>query len=471
MGKKIILFELNEVPFRIIDSFVAWRPASVLARLLPVCRRYQTVTEDVSDLSPWKTWPTLHRGVNDEKHLIYDFGQDLSDVDREYPPIWHLLAKGGVSTGICGSLHTYPMPRDLSGYAFYLPDTFAAGSECFPQELSVYQEFNLRMARESARNVTTDVPWASALRFLASAPGLGLKARTFVDLGKQLVDERRHSWKRVRRRTYQTVLAFDVFIRQLEKKRPAFATFFTNHVASSMHRYWAAAFPGDYQEFGYDESWVKTYRSEIDFTMDKFDGFLARLVNFVDKNPDHVLWVATSMGQAATVAMPLETQLYVKDLPRFMAKMGLEPDDWSRMPAMLPQYNVQVRDARRDAFLDAIRALVIDDQPLGWREARSGFVSLDFGHKNLYLREPAPIRFRGQPVTYEDLGLENQKIEDLSDANAYHIPEGALLIYDPSDRTPTQGRPTISTLEIAPTLLANFDVERPAYMRPPAMIG
>src|SRR4030095_7594867 len=125
--------------------------------LLPSCHRYETFTEDVSDLSPWKTWPTLHRGVNDEKHFIQDFGQDLADVDREYPPIWHLLAKAGVSTGVCWRLHSYPMPRDLSGYAFYLPDTFAAGSECFPDQLSVFQDFNLRMARESARNVTTDV--------------------------------------------------------------------------------------------------------------------------------------------------------------------------------------------------------------------------------------------------------------------------------------------------------------------------
>jgi hypothetical protein len=63
------------------------------------------------------------------------------------------------------------MPRDLSGYAFYLPDTFAAGSECFPNRLTVYQEFNLEMARDSARNVSARVPWASPLRFLAAAPG------------------------------------------------------------------------------------------------------------------------------------------------------------------------------------------------------------------------------------------------------------------------------------------------------------
>lgn len=83
MGKSIILFELNEVPYRIVDEFCSWRPRSTLARCLPLCRQYESYAEDRSSLSPWKTWPSLHRGVNDEKHMIQDFGQDLTDVDRE----------------------------------------------------------------------------------------------------------------------------------------------------------------------------------------------------------------------------------------------------------------------------------------------------------------------------------------------------------------------------------------------------
>jgi hypothetical protein len=470
MGKKIILFELNEVPFRIIDCFCQWRPQSNFARLLPQCYRYETYSEDKSDLSPWKTWPTVHRGVNDEQHLIYDFGQDLNDVDDEYPTIWRILAANGVSTGVCGSLHSYPMPEDLSGYSFYLPDTFAAGSECFPKKLSIFQEFNLRMARDSARNVSTKVPWASALRFLANAPGLGLKMNTFVDITGQVVSERLKQWKKIRRRTYQTVLAFDVYMRQLEDTRPAFSTFFTNHVASSMHRYWAATFPADYAKFGYDNEWVETYRNEIDFTMSKFDAFFARLVKFVDASPEYVLWVATSMGQAATEAMPLETQLYITDLPKFMEQMGVASTEWSRMPAMLPQYNIHIAEHKRADFRSALNTIIVDGQALGWREAANGFFSLDFGHHNLYLNNTPPM-FRGQSVSYESLGLSNVKIEDKSGASAYHIPQGSLVVYDPNDRAPKEGRPMVSTLEIAPTLLANFGVKRPGYMRPAVTIG
>ena len=166
MDRKIILFELNEVPMTIVDKFVSWQPDSTLARRLPQCHRYVTQTEDETALTPWMTWPSLHRGVIDRRHLILEFGQNLREADEEFPPLWKMLTDHGVRTGICGSLHSYPVPTKLENYAFYLPDTFAAGSECFPEVLSVFQEFNLTIARASARNVAKKIPWDAALRML-----------------------------------------------------------------------------------------------------------------------------------------------------------------------------------------------------------------------------------------------------------------------------------------------------------------
>jgi len=64
-------------------------------------------------------------------------------------------------------------------------------------------------------------------------------------------------------------------MRQLENTQPSFSSFFTNHVASSMHRFWAANFPEDYapEDFGYEDDWINTYRYEIDWSMQKADQF------------------------------------------------------------------------------------------------------------------------------------------------------------------------------------------------------
>jgi len=309
MGRKIILFELNEVPVRIFEHYRASHPDSTLARPLPHCFKYESYTEDRGWLEAWITWPTLHRGVSNEKHHIADFRQDLSEHDKEFPPVWKLLTQNGIKSGVFGSLHTYPMPSDLNNYTFFMPDTFAAGSECFPDDITAFQAFNLRMARESARNVSRRIPWQDALDLLTKVPKLGFKMSTGEDLAQQLLSERSQPWMRTRRRSYQAVLAFDIFMKYLANTTPSFATFFTNHVASLMHRYWAAVFSGDYQNFEFTDEWVKTYRNEIDFTMGKFAAFYEELVRFVDQNTDYQLWVATSMGQAATRAKPCDSQL------------------------------------------------------------------------------------------------------------------------------------------------------------------
>ena len=111
-------------------------------------------------------------------------------------------------------------------------------------------------------------------------------------------------------------------MKHLNKTRPSFATFFTNHVASSMHRYWAAMFPGDYETFEFTQDWVNTYQNEIDFTMGKFDRIFGKLAAFVDANPEYQLWVATSMGQAATRGRPCDSQLYITDRKRLMLADG-----------------------------------------------------------------------------------------------------------------------------------------------------
>jgi hypothetical protein len=228
MPRKIVLLEANEIPWRIYDEFCVWRPESRLARLLPRCRQFTTVSPDAIPLSPWITWPTLHRGVSGETHGIKYFGETLESVDAQWPPIWKLLVDGGVETGVFGPIHSYPLPSDAERYSFYVPDTFAASEECYPDALTCFQRFNLSMTAESTRNVSTRIDWKTAASFLARAPGLGLRASTALAVVGQLIGERRDPWRRVRRRTFQPVLAFDLFLKQLQATQPAFSNFFTS---------------------------------------------------------------------------------------------------------------------------------------------------------------------------------------------------------------------------------------------------
>ena len=53
--KKIILLELNEVPFKVLDHYTNLNPKSNLANFMKNSTQLETISEDTGDLSPWIT--------------------------------------------------------------------------------------------------------------------------------------------------------------------------------------------------------------------------------------------------------------------------------------------------------------------------------------------------------------------------------------------------------------------------------
>ena len=463
LGRKIIFFELNEVPFRIIDYYIQKYPNSVLAQKLPQCYQYETHAVD-SVLSPWITWATLHRGVAATHHTIHHFNQNLTKINQQFPPIWQILSSNGIKTGVFGSLHSYPLPDNLENYSFYVPDSFATNSQCFPENLSVFQEFNLAMARNSARNVSSQVPVKATLKLLNHLPKFGLRVPTLIDTAKQLLTEQFKPYRKNRRRTYQAVLAFDLFLKQLKTTQPDFATFFTNHVASSMHRYWAALFPQDYQNFGYNSEWLSRYNNEIDFTMSKFEQFFTQLVHFVDNHPEYTLWIASSMGQSPTTAWMVKTQLNLTHPKKLMSALGVPDDAWYQTPGMFPEFGIVVKKQWVEKFRNQLSQLSIEERLVKFAQKEDGLFALFFGHVNLPQKRITNALLKGRSVPLEQLGLENISIEDEANTNAYHVKEGSLLVYDPQDTKHKEIRKQTSCLEIAPMILHNFSVHIPEYM-------
>ena len=137
---------------------------------------------------------------------------------------------------------------------------------------------------------------------------------------------------------------------------------------------------------------------------------------------------------------------------------------------MLPQFNVVVAPERQQAFTDRLSQLRIAGEPLVFRVAAAGFVSLDFGHYNL--APTAHAELDGEATSFAALGLSNTEIQDKSGTCAYHIPQGCLFIYDPRDKA-AKARATqqVSTLDIAPAILQNFGVAPPGFMHPAARLG
>jgi Type I phosphodiesterase / nucleotide pyrophosphatase len=480
MNRKLILLELNEVPYRVIDSYCQQRPKAMLTKMLCMSKQFETVTEDRLALDPWVSWPTLHRGVNDEEHNILHLGQVVSETDEKFPPIWQLLKRQGLRVGIFGSLHSSTRPSDAYDYSFYLPDYFDGAAFAHPANLESFQELNLSMTRQSARNVTRRIPAALALKFAAQAPMIGLKLSTFVDAVCHLVRETFDDNLRIRRRAYQPLVTMDLFLHQLKQTKPDFATFYTNHVAAAMHRYWGATFPADYGEDELDQAWVRKYSAEITFAMDKCDVMLGHLAKFIDENPEYTLMVASSMGQAAIRAIQTYSFLTIVDTSKFMAFLGVPGAGWELRPAMVPCCCVVVSEEYRDLFVSNIDTLVIDGETMKRDRRPTGRLSYDERDRGFFqifiqfdsYSGPNTALLARKSIELTDLGLGFMPHEDGVNCTAQHVREGSLWLYSKDQRGGGKNaRETISTLDVAPSILSFFEREIPRYMRGSVSIG
>jgi hypothetical protein len=270
---------------------------------------------------------------------------------------------------------------------------------------------------------------------------------------------------------------YDLFERQLSKSRPAFATFYTNHVAAAMHRYWAATFadaPADM-----DHEWKLRYVAELPAAMGTFAGIFRRLLRWVHTHPEYVVIVAGSMGQDGIAAQKSYDFLTVSDGPRFCSALGLPDGAFTLLPAMAPCVSVEVAPEFRNSFRDQLTGMSIDGTPM-IRDHRT-FHPLCFDEQDgtfmLYVAiddyaGPAVANVRDRDVPFAELGLGMMAHEDGVNCTAQHTAEGMLLVYDPRRKYQNgHERPEVLVTDIVPSLLDNFDVERPGYLEGEASLS
>ena len=461
--KEIILYEINELPEIILNRFKKiYKPFNDLIEDFSI---YKTINKDkVKNLSPWITWPTLHRGVNFCDHQISNLGQDLSTINNIYPPLWEKLKSQGYSVGVYGSLHSNYLPENYKDYDFYIPDAFSPHSICNPESLKSFQEFQLKLSRKSGRNVSKnfmrDLP--NDLLFLFFKSGISIK--TFLKILNQLSLEKIDKTKFCRRRVFQTIVNFDIYLNLLKKKNPNFSTFFTNHLASALHRYWEAAFPFDYVEPIQPLQWRKSYRNEIYFSMQIFYKQIRDLINYSRKRENCEIWICSSMGQTAVKNYKVvSSQLFITNEKSFFHKLGIDFTLFNRKPTMMPRYTYESKNLEEIKKLsNKLLNLYIDNKPVALvkqMDAESNQQTI--GGNTISLRiiscnKIPKIHFYGKECTLTELGMEMIEVDDKSGTSAYHIPQGVLMIFG-ADSNRFNSREEINTINISKMIIDSIN--------------
>jgi hypothetical protein len=456
-GTTLIQYELNEVPWRVIDWYIRLRPSSAFARLLRSATTYTTVTRDDGELHPWTTWPSLHRGVYNSRHNIRFINQDLSGASA-WPPVWETLKAAGRRVGVFGSLQSYPTQQ---GYAFYVPDTFAPGCETVPHNFSPFQRFNLRQTQR-------DGAQARALQFDSSVAGdvlammrVGLGLRTCSNITTHVLKERINPLFRTRRSVIQGVVAFDIFKHALCMTRPDFCTFFTNHVAGMMHRYWKQAFPED---FGFELTTPadRFHAGSIAYAMDVADGQLEWMMDYVDSTGG-MLMLASSMGQEAIERGEYIGEWRITDMKKFWSAIDWQAPVKSLL-AMQPDFNFAF-DSELDTedFLRMAACLCDADGKCIWKRMQRIGLSVNLGlspSKQSIFSGEVTIALPGTtPRTLKifDMGIELIKRDP---GTGYHQPYGVLLLYG-AGIGHDDSRHEVESTQVRPAIMRLMNVKEP----------
>jgi hypothetical protein len=454
--KKVLLVEVNEVTWNLIDPLIAQGKLPNFARLKSEGTWAAPLSVDLPpQLDPWITWTTVYTGRPQAEHNVF-FLQQPPETIRA-PRIWELCHEQGLPVGVYGSLCSWP-PREVDG--FYVPDTFAPDSATHPASLRPIQDLNLTYTR-SVRLPADQDGLAFKARLGAKLLGLGLSAGTMTRIARQLARERRDPKLRWQRVALQPLVNFDFFGKLYRRHRPSFASFHTNHVAHYMHTYWKAMQPEAFpQETTADER--RAYGGAIEYGYRTADELLGRMTRLLDG--DTVMVVASSMGQ-----QPYVTELkkgkrigQLRSLDRLVEILGaggrVRPlstmsDQFNLYPDSPETKNLVIRRLE-DAYVDS------PDRPMFTVKSLADGVTATLRHYD-ETAEDSRCHFPHGDETfrYEDLVYGTGMVK-----SGCHDPKGMMILYGPGIRRGGRIK-ACDNLDIAPTLLTLLGLPVPPEMK------
>ena len=332
--RKVILMEINEITWNLIDPLIAEGKLPTFAKLKREGAWGSPMSVDLPpQLDPWITWTTVYSGKEQSEHNVFFLQQPHDTIKAKR--IWEYLRERGIRVGIYGSVCSWP-PVDMKG--FHVPDTFSPDNSTFPPELHSIQDLNLTYTRSIRLPKDTDTLGFKA-KLARNLLRLGLSFGTITAIVRQLVAEKRNPdvrWKRV---VLQPRANFDFFKTLYRKHSPRFATFHTNHVAHYQHTYWKAMQPNEFLPLETTLKERQIYGSAIEFGYQAADRLLSEMIGLMDK--DTVLVVASSMGQKPfkTALKDGKKIMQIRDLDKLLEILQVKGQ--ARAVAMMSdQFNI-----------------------------------------------------------------------------------------------------------------------------------
>ena len=476
----VLFLELNEAERYWITKLAAQGKLPVFRRLL---EQGVSLTTSIPEfdaaadrawrtITPWIIWPSVYTGMKPREHGIIAFGQDTTSIQGRC--IWDVLDKAGISTGVFGSLLSFP-PRNAGSARYYVPESLADDPDCFPDEARPVQEFSVF----TSRNYSESIPrqYVEAARLLIGTMRSGVRPATVMRTVLQIPRELLQGDAQVPERAMiQSYMLTDAFKRLYAQHKPRFATLHLNNVAYMQHRYWRAAEPDrfrddlsatDHRFFGTvaeRKAYEEPFASWIERSLIWTDGLLEELLALAGN--DAILVVGTALGQKPhdpvhEIHNPVVRLVHEREL---FAALGVP--DAKVLTQMNPDVSLTLRDeGEAERTAEVVRGLYVHPgKPLFEVDRRGRQVFLEL---LMPRRQPGetlpPIRHTRLAGFEAPFGRHVQEHPTNDQSTAQHDEPGFLLAYS-AGRQLERVRSDIPVTDIAPTILSWFGIGPQPWM-------
>ena len=479
----VLFLELNEAERYWIDKFVGEGKLPVFSRLFTEGKCLTTSIPDFDaqadrawrTITPWIIWPSIYTGMKPSEHGIIAFGQDTTSIRGRC--VWDVLDKAGVSTGVFGSLLSFP-PRSAGSARYYVPESLADDPDCFPEEARPVQEFSVFTSRNYSESFARQYYEATRLLLKSTRSGVraGTVVRTLLQIPREILKGDAHVPERA---MIQSYILTDAFKNLYSRHKPAFATLHLNNVAYMQHRYWRAAEPGRFrdelsltdQRFFETVAERKAYEQRfadwIERSLIWTDHLLGELLELVDD--DTILLVGTALGQKPhdpvhEIHNPVVRLVREDELFAALGFPGVKV-----LTQMNPDVSISLADeATAERAADVLRGLYV--------HPGKGLFEVERRGRQVFLELIMPRRRKGEtlpPIRHTGIADFQAPFErhvhehgTNDQSTAQHDEPGFLLAYS-AGRTLELVRPNVLVTEIAPTILSWFGIAPQPWMTSP----
>ena len=476
----VLLLELNEAETYFIDKLVGQGKLPTFGRLLSAGQSLETFIPGFDagserawrTISPWIIWPSIYTGMTPAEHGIIAFGQDTTSIQGRC--LWDVLDRAGVSTGVFGSLLSFP-PRNAGSARYYVPESLANDAACFPAEARPVQEFSVFTARNYSESFSRQV--VDGTRLLLNSMRSGVTAGSVLRTLLQIPAEVVFGDARVPERAMlQSYILTDAFKHLYTRHKPAFATLHLNNVAYMQHRYWRAAEPHRFRDAlsCTDERFFDTvqarkayetrFADRIERSLVWTDRLLGELLEMIDANT--VLLVGTGLGQKPhdpvhEIHNPVVRLVHENELLSAIGFDGVEI-----LTQMNPDVSINLPDdASAERAASALRGFYV--------HSGQSLFEVDRRGRQVFVELLMPRRRKGEPLPpirhtalagFEapfERHVHEHPTNDQS--TAQHRERGLLIAYSAGHKLERM-RERVAVTDIAPTVLSWFGIPPAPWM-------